>query len=225
MKRLFLFLALSCALGSSYAGNCRMLSAEQFRDTIKNRRIYLLDVRPLHDYIRQHIPNAANIDASLPDFGYRIGHVNKRKFTIAVYAQQNDSNSETAVAVLKDLGYNVVQLDGGFDAWLDSEFATFQFCDTIVYYIDIGSNGTGHFNLSKEYLHMVAPTSRYLTLHPSDIIKADEHNGELRLKFLTTDYATVELDISLPGVVAIFYCYNKNSLEVMYRCRITNQLD
>lgn len=76
----------------------------------------LVDVRTAKEYARGHLEHAVNVDWFRPDFAAQFDTIPKNN-TIYVYCQKG-GRSARAAAVLDSLGYNVVDLRGGYDALL-----------------------------------------------------------------------------------------------------------
>ena len=92
------------------------LSPKDFANNIKSSDIYLIDVRHADEYKTGHIENAVNDDVLAPnfvDFSEKILPVNK---TIAVYCGTG-KRSAAASEKLSALGYKVLNLEGGLQAW------------------------------------------------------------------------------------------------------------
>jgi len=78
----------------------------------------LVDVRTPEEYAEGHLPNAININWYDADFLQQIGAVPEAKATtLYVYCKRGGRSSEAA-QVLDSLGYRVVDLEGGYDAFL-----------------------------------------------------------------------------------------------------------
>ena len=74
----------------------------------------LIDVRTPGEYAGGHLEGAMNINWLDADFKARAGELDKDK-TIYVYCQKG-GRSAKAAAVLDSMGYNVVDLLGGYSA-------------------------------------------------------------------------------------------------------------
>ncbi len=74
----------------------------------------LIDVRTPGEYAGGHLEGAMNINWLDADFKARAGELDKGK-TIYVYCQKG-GRSAKAAAVLDSMGYNVVDLLGGYSA-------------------------------------------------------------------------------------------------------------
>ncbi len=111
--RLILFLAilanLSCAQNPSSKA-ITSVTQNELSDVI------LLDVRTPEEYSQGHLENALNINWFDADFDKQVEKIDKDE-TIYVYCKVG-GRSAKAQQKLLTLGYkNVVNLDGGYDAW------------------------------------------------------------------------------------------------------------
>jgi rhodanese-related sulfurtransferase len=78
----------------------------------------LVDVRTPEEYKAGHIDNALNINWFDTDFAKQLEYLEKDQ-TIYVYCKKG-GRSAKAANLLDSLGYrNVVDLEGGYDAWLE----------------------------------------------------------------------------------------------------------
>lgn len=87
---------------------------EELRSTIENRAVHVLDVRPLTEFQAGHIPGAKN-----QFLGYLLREVNKldRSKPIVVSCL-GGGRSAIATSVLQRAGFDVIDLRGGYRAWL-----------------------------------------------------------------------------------------------------------
>lgn len=79
----------------------------------------LIDVRTPDEYGAGHIDKALNINWFDPDFSKQVANLDKDK-TIYLYCKKG-GRSAKAARLLDSLGFkNVIDLEGGFDAWTES---------------------------------------------------------------------------------------------------------
>ncbi len=78
--------------------------------------VILIDVRTPQEYAEGHIDNAININWYGEDFVKQLDALNKDQ-TIYVYCKKG-GRSAKAFKILDSLGYSVVDLEGGYDAYL-----------------------------------------------------------------------------------------------------------
>ena len=99
------------------------MTPSEFAEAIKKPGVYLLDVRPLEDYDKVHIPGANHLDVMLPGFEVKAQAMLPKNETIAVYCNTG-KRSAIAAQKLKDLGYNVINLDNGITSWMAENLPT-----------------------------------------------------------------------------------------------------
>ena len=76
---------------------------------------YLIDVRTPKEFQEGHLDNAININWFDPDFQQQVRALEKDK-KIYVYCKKGGRSMEAA-AVLDSLGFKVIDLTGGYDAY------------------------------------------------------------------------------------------------------------
>lgn len=96
----------------------RSVSVDEFQHLIADSSVIRLDVRTAKEFDEGHIPNAVNIDVLQPDFLHKILSSLPRKRTIAVNCRSG-KRSKKAAELLAKKGYKVVELDTGFNGWLE----------------------------------------------------------------------------------------------------------
>lgn len=92
------------------------VDAKEFSEDIKNPEIFLVDVREPDEFATGHIEGATNIDVLKPDFVVTAEHILPNDKTIAVYCGTG-KRSAMASEQLTEVGYKVLNLDGGLTAW------------------------------------------------------------------------------------------------------------
>lgn len=119
MKTLFATIILAGLLScrSSKPG-FRSVSVDEFQHLIADSSVIRLDVRTAKEFDEGHIPNAVNIDVLQPDFLHKALSSLPRKRTIAVNCRSG-KRSKKAAELLAKKGYKVVELDTGFNGWLE----------------------------------------------------------------------------------------------------------
>lgn len=95
----------------------RQMSASEFRDALKSdAAAALLDVRSAKEYSDGHLPSAMNIDVLEEEaFVNKAKSLDKSK-TWYIYCRSG-RRSMRAARLMKDLGYSVVNMEGGITAW------------------------------------------------------------------------------------------------------------
>ena len=99
------------------------MNPSEFSKAIKEPGVYLLDVRPLADYEKAHIPGANHLDVTDPDFITKAEETLPKDETIAVYCNTG-KRSALAQQELEKLGFKVINLDNGITSWISENFPT-----------------------------------------------------------------------------------------------------
>lgn len=99
------------------------MTPSEFAQAIKEPGVYLLDVRPLADFEKTHIPGANHLDVTDPDFIQKAGEMLPKDETIAVYCNTG-KRSAIAFSELEKLGYKVINLDNGITSWIAAKYPT-----------------------------------------------------------------------------------------------------
>ena len=121
MLFLLLFTA-SCTLNFSKEvygeGKVVSVTASVFADSIDNSGVQLVDVRTPDEFAAGTIPGSVNIDVLTGHFGETAATMLDRAYTVAVYCRSGN-RSKNAAQVLSMMGYNVVELNGGYNEWVN----------------------------------------------------------------------------------------------------------
>lgn len=96
----------------------RSVSVDDFQHLIADSSVIRLDVRTAKEFDEGHIPNAVNIDVLQSDFLQKALSSLPRKRTIAVNCRSG-KRSKKAAELLAKKGYKVVELDAGFNGWIE----------------------------------------------------------------------------------------------------------
>lgn len=119
MKTLFATIILAGLLScQSSKPGFRSVSVDEFQHLIADSSVIRLDVRTAKEFDEGHIPNAVNIDVLQPDFLQKALSSLPCKRTIAVNCRSG-KRSKKAAELLAKKGYKVVELDTGFNGWLE----------------------------------------------------------------------------------------------------------
>lgn len=81
----------------------------------KTNNISIIDIRSNQSYNNNHIPNAKNVPSQV-----LISNPNKyldKEKTYYIYCQKG-SSSIRVCSLLNNLGYNIVNINGGYEAWI-----------------------------------------------------------------------------------------------------------
>ena len=119
---LLMLLTASCTMKFSKEtygeGKILSVTASVFADSIDNPGVQLVDVRTPDEYAAGNIPGSVNIDVLTGKFGETASALLDRAYTVAVYCRSGN-RSKNAAQVLSMMGYNVVELDGGYNEWVN----------------------------------------------------------------------------------------------------------
>ena len=115
MKPFPFLLCLMSFLGCK-AADFRSVDAETFAHVIEDTTVIRLDVRTANEYAQGHIPNALLIDVTQADFIQKAEQLLQKDKTIALYCRSG-RRSKTAAAQLAKHGYQVIELNTGFNSW------------------------------------------------------------------------------------------------------------
>lgn len=124
MKYRFLILIaalglMSCASVRSTKVQFRSLSVEKFAKYIERQDVMLVDVRTSEEYAAGHIVGVDDhIDVKGASFFEDYKRLPKDR-PIAVYCRGGGRSKQVA-GVLAGNGYNVVELSGGYNAWVEA---------------------------------------------------------------------------------------------------------
>ena len=91
-----------------------------FSELTKRSDVVVLDVRTADEFNERHIEGAVNIDVMQADFLQQAKETLPTDKTIAVYCHSG-RRSATASEKLSKEGYQVVNLKGGIEAWIEEE--------------------------------------------------------------------------------------------------------
>ena len=115
MKPFPFLLCLMSFLGCK-AADFRSVAADTFAQIIEDTTIVRLDVRTANEFAQGHIPNAILIDVTQADFMQKAEQLLPKDKTVALYCRSG-RRSKTAAQQLAKHGYQVVELNTGFNSW------------------------------------------------------------------------------------------------------------
>ena len=120
---ILLLLTASCTMKFSKEtygeGKILSVTASVFADSIDNPGVQLVDVRTADEFAAGNIPGSVNIDVLTGHFGETAATMLDKAYTVAVYCRSG-KRSKNAATTLSMMGYNVVELDGGYNDWVKS---------------------------------------------------------------------------------------------------------
>ena len=109
----FLFMITACSLNGQQAN---AINPDAFLKAMSAGNIQVLDVRTADEYKSGHINNALQANwLDKNEFNDRTSHLDKNK-TVYIYCLSG-GRSGAAAEVLRTKGYNVINLEGGINAW------------------------------------------------------------------------------------------------------------
>lgn len=94
-------------------------SVGEFSSCIQDEEVQRLDVRTLAEYSEGHIAKAININVMDDSFAAMADSLLQKDRPVAVYCRSG-KRSKKAAKILSDKGYEVLELDKGFNAWRDA---------------------------------------------------------------------------------------------------------
>ena len=95
---------------------CETLPVEEFSQRMMSKSVVLVDVRTPKEYAEGHLQGATNI-AWGDDFEKQWNAAGiKKRVTVAVYCRSGRRSSAAASELVK-MGYKVIELKGGIQAW------------------------------------------------------------------------------------------------------------
>ena len=119
---LLMLLTASCTMKFSKEtygeGKILSVTASVFADSIDNPGVQLVDVRTPDEFAAGNIPGSVNIDVLTGHFGKTAATMLDKAYTVAVYCRSGN-RSKNAAKTLSMMGYNVVELDGGYNDWVE----------------------------------------------------------------------------------------------------------
>ena len=124
MKKSYFFLMLlslslmSCSF-SSTKNSFESLDVEEFAADIANPQVQLVDVRTPGEHAAGSIPGSMNIDVKSDDFATCATRQLDKERPVAIYCRSG-RRSKTAADILVGLGYKVIELDSGYNGWVEA---------------------------------------------------------------------------------------------------------
>lgn len=114
-----LFLFLSSLFSCQQKGDFKSMDVAAFDSLIQDEDIQRLDVRTLAEYSEGHIAKATNINVMDDSFASMADSLLQKDKPIAVYCRSG-KRSKKAAEILSNKGYEVFELDKGFNAWQEA---------------------------------------------------------------------------------------------------------
>ncbi len=119
--RIVSLLSLLCAFFSCHAQGrgFESVSSDAFEKLITDTSVVRLDVRTAEEFEAGHIENAINIDVLKDDFEANALSILPVGKVLAVYCRRG-RRSKKAAHILVKSGYKVIELDQGYNGWVES---------------------------------------------------------------------------------------------------------
>lgn len=95
------------------------LTPREFKTEIEKENTQLIDVRTAEEHAQEHISGSINIDVKQEDFIEKATATLNKEKTVALYCRSG-RRSKTAAAQLSQAGFNVVELDSGYNTWKEN---------------------------------------------------------------------------------------------------------
>ena len=128
MKKVFLimlaltaFVACQVKVESKMYGKGEIVSVgvDEFARAIADSAVQLVDVRTAGEYSQGTIPGSVNIDVNSGEFGVTADSLLDKSRTVAVFCRSG-RRSKKAAEILSLNGFNVVELDKGYNSWVEA---------------------------------------------------------------------------------------------------------
>ena len=97
----------------------KSLSVDDYAKAIEDTMVVRLDVRTAEEFAAGHIANAMNIDVMQDGFEAKAKCTLPKDKTIAVNCRSG-KRSKRAAAILVKNGFRVIELDAGFNDWVEA---------------------------------------------------------------------------------------------------------
>ena len=110
-----LFALQSCVQVNSVGGSFKRLDVEEFRDFIADSTVQLVDVRTPEEYAEGFIPGSINIDVKKGQLAAKLDP----ERPVALYCRSGRRSEQAARVLEKAFFRNVVDLKGGYKAWVE----------------------------------------------------------------------------------------------------------
>lgn len=115
-----LFAALCTLTGcNAQSEGFKSLSVDDYAKAIEDTMVVRLDVRTAEEFAAGHIANAMNIDVMQDGFEAKAKSTLPKDKTIAVNCRSG-KRSKRAAAILVKNGFRVIELDAGFNDWVEA---------------------------------------------------------------------------------------------------------
>lgn len=99
----------------------KKLASADFKSSIENKSVQLIDVRTPEEFSEGHLINANNIDFYESDFLTQMNKLDKNK-PVYIYCRSGGRSGKTAVQLKKQGFTEVYDLEGGILEWMENNF-------------------------------------------------------------------------------------------------------
>ncbi len=100
-------------------GEVVSVGVNEFSRTIADSAVQLVDVRTAEEFTQGTIPGSVNIDVNSGDFGVTADSLLDKNRTVAIFCRSG-RRSKKAAEILSLNGFNVVELDKGYNSWVEA---------------------------------------------------------------------------------------------------------
>ena len=97
-------------------GDFKTVSADEFATLIADPEVQRLDVRTVAEYSEEHIPGSINVNVLDEQFAVVADSTLQKDKPVALYCRSGKRSKKAAVILSKN-GYQVYELDKGFNGW------------------------------------------------------------------------------------------------------------
>lgn len=112
-----LFLVFTLGACQSSKAEFQSLDVEEFSTAIASPQVQRLDVRTVIEFTEGHIPGSININVLDEEhFAQYADSLLHKEEPVALYCRSG-KRSKKAASILSDRGYDVIELDKGFNSW------------------------------------------------------------------------------------------------------------
>lgn len=128
MKKVFLivlvltaFVACQIKVENKVYGKGEVVSVgvDEFACAIADSAVQLVDVRTAEEYSQGTIPGSVNIDVNSGNFGVTADSLLDKNRTVAIFCRSG-RRSKKAAEILSLNGFDVVELDKGYNSWVEA---------------------------------------------------------------------------------------------------------
>lgn len=106
----------SAICGCADSSKIKSVDPDEFEQIIQDTAVVRLDVRTAEEYAEGHIAHSLNIDITQNNFRENALRLLPKEKVIAVYCRSGRRSKKAAIE-LKELGFDIVELDKGYNSW------------------------------------------------------------------------------------------------------------